>query len=67
MPPSIASLRITAACRRCKTRLIQPEWSECVSPNRPSIFGNALSAYMNPTVFNRDELIEQFLPNLLVA
>jgi hypothetical protein len=75
MQPSIASLRTTTECRRCKTHLIQPEWSECVSSNKTiHLWKCCICGHEFETVDNRlqraaseDELIERFLPNLLVA
>lgn len=75
MSASIASLRISAECDRCKTKLIVPEWSEVVGASetvhiwRCPICGNEFETIENKMVqtMSDDEVIEDFFPNLLVA
>ena len=75
MSTSLASLRISAECSRCKTHLIAPEWSEYVSKQETvhiwhcPICGNEFETVDNSIVptLSDDELVEEFLPVLLVA
>ncbi len=75
MPSSIASLRVSADCTRCKALLIQPEWSEWISPNKTihiwncPIYGNyfeTIDTYVE-SVISDEKLMKDFLPNLLGA
>jgi RNase P subunit RPR2 len=75
MPTSIAALRISAACDRCKTLLIAPEWSECINERQTvhiwscPICGNEFQTIDDRAerTLSEDELAQEFLPNLLVA
>jgi uncharacterized Zn finger protein (UPF0148 family) len=75
MSTSIASVRISAQCDRCKIPLIAPEWSEVVSANetvhiwRCPICGKEFETVDTKTnqTMSDDELIEDFFPTLLVA
>ena len=75
MSTSIASLRISAQCDRCKTPLITPERSEIVSANETihvwhcPICGNQFETVDTKIdkMTSEDQRIEDFLPTLLVA
>jgi hypothetical protein len=75
MSTSIAAVRISAQCDRCKTHLISPEWSECVSAKETihiwscPICGNEFETVdtKNDQIMSDDKLIETFFPILLVA
>ncbi len=75
MSASIASLRISAQCTRCGTPLIVPAWSEAINDTEwVHIWSCPLCANEFETVDRRaepavseDELVQDFLPNLLVA
>ena len=70
-----ASLKCSAKCVQCGTALIFPEWSESVSDRQTiniwhcPVCGHEFETTDNvvePTPSDA-ELIEEFLPNLLVA
>jgi hypothetical protein len=75
MSTSIASLRVSAQCDRCKLPLIAPEWSEVLSANETihiwycPICGNEFETFDTKTdqTMSDDEAIKDFFPNLLVA
>ena len=75
MSTSIASLRVSAQCDRCKLPLIAPEWSEVLSANETihiwycPICGNEFETFDTKTdqTMSDDEAIEDFFPSLLVA
>ena len=75
MVTSIAALRISTMCERCKTHLIAPEWSEIVNERETvhiwscPICGNEFQTIDNGVepVLSDTELAEEFLPNLMVA
>ena len=75
MSTSVGSLRISAACNKCKTHLIAPEWSECINDRQTLHFwccpicGNEFETVDDRAerVLSEAELAQEFLPNLLVA
>lgn len=75
MSASAASSRISAECTRCQTHLIQPQWSEWMSPDKTihiwscPVCGNEFETVDNcgaPAIPD-EQLVDEFLPNLLVA
>jgi len=72
---TIASLRCSAECTHCGATLIFPEWSESVGARDTiniwhcAIYGNEFETTDKSVekVSSDVELIETFLPNLLVA
>lgn len=75
MSTSLAALRISTACDRCKTHLITPEWSESINERQTihiwscPICGNEFQTVDERAerTFSDDDLAQEFLPNLLVA
>ena len=75
MSTSMGTLRISAACDRCKTYLIAPAWSESISARETvhiwscAICGNEFETVDDRAepVFSNEELAQEFLPNLMVA
>jgi len=75
MSTSLAALRISAECDRCKTHLIAPEWSEAINERETvhiwscPICGNEFQTvdHRAEPILSDAELAEEFLPNLLVA
>jgi len=75
MPTSVAALRISTACDRCKTHLIAPEWSETINERETvhiwscPVCGNEFQTVDDRAepVLSDDELVQELLPNLLVA
>ena len=71
----MAALGISTACNRCKTHLIAPEWSEPISERETvhiwscPVCGNEFQTvddHAEP-VLPDDEVVQELLPNLLVA
>jgi transcription elongation factor Elf1 len=70
-----AALRCATNCVQCGTPLVVPEWSETVGAEQAiHIWHCPVCEYEFETTDNRveqapseDKLIEEFLPNLLVA
>ena len=75
MSTSIASVRISAKCDRCKTPLISPEWSEVAGPNETihiwhcPICDNEFETVdtKNDQTMSDADVIEDFFSTLLVA
>jgi len=75
MSTSLAALRISTTCDRCKTLLIAPEWSESINERETvhiwscPICGNEFQTVDDRAerTFSDDDLAQEFLPNLLVA
>jgi len=75
MATSVAALRISTMCERCKTHLVTPEWSEAIEGEETvhiwscPICGNefqTVDKHPEPE-FSEAELAQEFLPNLMVA
>jgi hypothetical protein len=75
MSTSVAALRISTMCDRCKTHLIAPEWSEAINERETvhiwscPICGNEFQTIDDRAepVLSDDELVQELLPNLMVA
>jgi RNase P subunit RPR2 len=75
MSTSVAALRISTMCDRCKTHLIAPEWSEALNERETvhiwscPICGNEFQTIDERAepVLSDDELVQELLPNLMVA
>lgn len=75
MTTSVASVRISAHCDRCKTPLIVPEWSEPVGVDKTvhiwhcPVCGHEFETFDHATSgsMSDEEVITDFFPNLLVA
>ncbi len=71
----IASLRCSAKCPQCGTALISPEWSESVGKQKTTHIWHCLVCEnefetMDDIVEQKPseaEIIQEFLPSLLVA
>ena len=69
-----ASLRVSTRCTQCGTSLILPEWSESANGQTTHIWHCLVCGHEFETKDNivektptSAELVEEFLPNLLVA
>jgi RNase P subunit RPR2 len=75
MSTSVAALRISTMCDRCKTHLIAPDWSESINEQETvhiwscPICGNEFQTVDDraESVLSDDELVQELLPNLMVA
>ena len=75
MSTSVAALRISTMCDRCKTHLIAPEWSESINERETvhiwscPICGNEFQTVDDRAepVLSDNEVVQELLPNLMVA
>jgi transcription elongation factor Elf1 len=75
MPGLMESPAISAECPRCNVKVIGPEWSETVDEGhtvhvwRCPICGNEFETIENcvEPLTPAAELVDEFLPNLMVA
>ena len=74
MPDLVESPEVSAECPRCKVKVIGPEWSETVEGRTVNVWRCPLCGLEFESIENRidqplpdAELVEEFLPNLMVA